>query len=248
MKMAALPDEYKLVSTDDGSLTLEVAGQAMHSKEGALAESLYVYGEALELAKSRGIRGLIASMGLGLGYNELIAAHSLGENYQLISFESDEFLRENFLGWVKEEVSPLAPLYDEVLDGISKSQGVGTVEIRCALQMALQEGHWKIQGEFQRSQPLVSPASIVFYDFYSVSRNPEVWSSNFLIDFLNQSCAKTCLFATYAALGNLNRALRVTGFKRLPKPGFGEKRESTWALRESEGHPRDPLFLSYGII
>ena len=40
-----------------------------------------------------------------------------------------------------------------------------------------------------------------------------------------------CYFSTYAATGNLKRALKEKGFLLEKKAGFGFKRESTFATR-----------------
>ena len=71
--------EYAFEATEDGSQTLrlglgEGASEAMHSLRGAFSETDYIYGEALRAALTRGWPLNVLSMGLGLGYVELLSA------------------------------------------------------------------------------------------------------------------------------------------------------------------------------
>ncbi|MEI7974213.1 MAG: MnmC family methyltransferase, partial [Bdellovibrio sp.] len=60
----------------------------------------------------------------------------------------------------------------------------------------------------------------------------ELWSEDFLIQWLTEKTEKKAVFVTYACTGSLKRALKKTGFNREEFAGFGGKRESTLAWRD----------------
>lgn len=69
---------FSFQSTEDKSLTLRVStdeglSEAMHSLKGAFSETAYIYGSAIEYDLSHGFRPRVLSLGLGLGYVELLA-------------------------------------------------------------------------------------------------------------------------------------------------------------------------------
>jgi hypothetical protein len=106
--------------TEDQSLTLRVStpegpSEAMHSLKGAFSETIYIYGTAIELGLAKGFEPRVLSLGLGLGYVELLAvaltlkhADSLSEQeYERFmaksggeSFELLAPLRQWFAAWV----------------------------------------------------------------------------------------------------------------------------------------------------
>ena len=114
---------YQPIKTADGSPTLVPLGSSserlistkstrglsnkeepMHSLQGAFSESLSIYGACLsKVMKLKKIR--ILSLGLGLGYNELIAhGFLLKENksqFLLVSFEKEPKLIEFFKSWLE---------------------------------------------------------------------------------------------------------------------------------------------------
>ena len=122
-------EEFEIFTTSDGSPSLCIANstgytEKMHHSAGALSESIYIYYAALEAATQRQwpIRAL--SLGLGLGYNEiLVAAHAVKRNGSavLYSFEIEPALIKSFLDWVHNEPAHLAPLYDSILAGAKKN-------------------------------------------------------------------------------------------------------------------------------
>ncbi len=74
--------------------------------------------------------------------------------------------------------------------------------------------------------------NVIFYDAFSSNTQSELWSEDFLTQFLSQFADPNfCVFSTYAKVGTLNRSLKANGFKFIPKKGFANKRESTLALK-----------------
>ena len=121
---------FEIEVTADGSPTLRLQGQEpMHSLQGALSETLYIYGPVIELALEQPEPRLL-SVGLGLGYNELLTmALSLRaeKTFSLVSLESEEWLRDEFVSWASgSENSLLHEVYQSLLGPMAKS----TISIR----------------------------------------------------------------------------------------------------------------------
>lgn len=105
-------DKYELVQTEDGSPTFrDLQGanlESMHHRAGAYSETLEIYGRLVRFCLNQG-KTRFVSVGLGLGYNEiLIAAEVLRidrqmANIQIRSFEADPFLRDSFVRYLTFE-------------------------------------------------------------------------------------------------------------------------------------------------
>ena len=233
---------YEILTTKDESPTLLDRGgpipEAMHHSGGAWSESLYIYDEAL----SRRIASFpdhplrVLSLGLGLGYNELIlAAHAENQQIQvtqLWSFESEKLLQSNFTAWLDSRPSEFAPLYEQIQ---TRCQ---TRWPRCRPQSFLrnlsQQGllHWP--GPLTENFPSSSEirANLIFFDAFSKSHTAWLWEENFLNRFLQTYCDDRCVFASYARTGSLKRALEKQGFSIDERSGFHGKRNSTLAVRD----------------
>jgi tRNA U34 5-methylaminomethyl-2-thiouridine-forming methyltransferase MnmC len=228
--------------TADGSPSLRIADatgyvEKMHHTDGALSESLYIYGDAIEETLKRGWPLKVVSLGLGLGYNELIVAavalqhEAPAQSTTLHSFEIEPLLSRSFLDWTFCRSSEFGPLYDQILQQLSQRFQMESGEIQAWLKKAFDEGRWQIRSRFPEDANDVSEISCLLYDAFSNKMSPELWSEELITSQLNQICAEACVFSTYAATGALNRALKKTGFERIDRRGFSGKRESTFAIR-----------------
>jgi tRNA U34 5-methylaminomethyl-2-thiouridine-forming methyltransferase MnmC len=240
-------DRIVIFQTADGSPTAafrEAQGptEFMHNTLGAFTESIYNYGTALELAQNNNNNPLhILSVGLGLGYNECIAASQTllkparrrTEEISLTSFESQSFLVENFLAWLEElPRGVLWPqVYGQILKYCSQYYKIPESRIKDRLLNWRQQDRWKINGSLNEAFLHRQKYNVIFFDAYSSHSSPELWSSSLLEPLLKQHCTEACVFSTYACRGELKRLLKNQGFQILRRPGFGEKRESTLALR-----------------
>ena len=77
--------DFTIVTTADGSPSLSIEDSSgyvekMHHAAGAMSESIYIYGEAVQKVLDRRWPLRVLSVGLGLGYNELITAASGGKS------------------------------------------------------------------------------------------------------------------------------------------------------------------------
>ncbi len=241
-------DKYELVQTEDGSPTFrDLQGanlESMHHRAGAYSETLEIYGRLVQFCLKEG-KTRFVSVGLGLGYNEiLIAAEVLridrrAANIQLRSFEADPFLRESFLRYIASE-SQAGPgddifsVYDGILSFFVNDpyfQGLQKKQIIQSLRLWLESGQWTVEGHLHEKTDWKSPYDGILFDAFSAKTNPELWSESFLCDFFSRACSENAAVTTYACTGALKRSLKKTGFHVEKISGFSNKRNSTFARR-----------------
>lgn len=245
--------EYEVVCTADGSPSIrmgspEQPSEVMHHSGGALTESLFIYSAAVARAIEQNWPPRVISVGLGLGYNEAITlanfiradradhANRL-QNLDLVSFEIDPLLREEYTAWLLDRPRPshmtidFKALYDDILERIGRQFEIEPQTLKKALADAFQSGRYQLFAALEKRPPLGQRYSCILFDAFSKKATPGLWQEDFLKQFLEDAAASNCVLATYAATGNLNRALRATGFRLIPRTGFQGKRESTWAER-----------------
>src|ERR1044072_8503613 len=239
--MRALPDDIEIYTTGDGSPTLAFKRadgyvEKMHHTGGALSESLYIYRDALKLALENGASPRVISMGLGLGYNELISiAHFAAagiDRFKIWSFEAVPALREAFAGWAGGDISSqLTEVSGQAAAKVAEAFSITPERLRELTCTALKDGRLELRGPFPDDIEGVTSTSTVYYDAYSNKMDPALWSVDFLTEKLGPCLDEVCVLATYAATGALNRSLKQLGFRLIPKAGFQGKRQSTLALR-----------------
>lgn len=254
---------YTKVITDDGSPTVRMSApdlpnEDMHHSGGALSESLFVYGEIVRAALNFNLEPKIASVGLGLGYNEAITVaeiltferkrfqflekllmpklpeHGLPE-IKIHSFEKDETIRQCYQNWLlnKDPDAFWAPIFQEVLILVGKKYDISDGHLKREIAKLWREEKFKISGaveEFQ-AHAEVGGYSVILYDAYSTKATPKLWDEGFLKSFLQRMSAQFCFFSSYAALNGLNRALEACGYQLDIHRGFSNKRNATWAYR-----------------
>lgn len=236
--MAGLPPQLEILKTSDGSPTISYKRadgyiEKMHHSGGALTESLYIYHHGLDLALREGCPPHVVSLGLGLGYNELIAIAEFHRRnqaeYKVWSFEADDFLREQFANWLIGKESPLHPVYDEILNAIEVHFKISGLKKIAALQ--LEKENLQLRGPYPADISGVENVGVFFFDAFSNKMSPELWREMDMLSSLKELLSPHAVLCTYAATGALNRVLKQLGFKLLDRPGFQGKRESTLAIR-----------------
>jgi hypothetical protein len=240
--------DFIFEATGDGSptLRLEAGGEAMHSSLGAFSETNYIYGDALRLALGRAeaLEPRVLSMGLGLGYVEILAAAlalraGAAERLSGESFERVPELRAWFLAWLNASPAALpapapdgfAKAYEEILARAAAAAGVEAGLAREALATAVASGRWRLSGALERETEFARPFACVCFDAFSSKTSPELWTEPFLDGFLARATASKCVFSTYACTGTLKRSLARAGFRLEIRPGFGKKRDCAFARR-----------------
>ena len=239
-------DRYELVLTEDGSPTFRDLGsetqETMHHRGGAYSETQLIYGNPLRACLQAGLSSAV-SVGLGLGYNEILVATEALKNqipvaeFRLLSFESEKPLRDSFVGWVGGQKNSV---YDQIAGlfeyDISKIQNW--------LHEALEQKTWILE-ESLNAERLSQPSeqyACLFYDAFSSKTSPDLWSEEFLNLFFAKFCAPTSVVSTYACTGALKRSLKEQNFELLLKPGFNGKRLRTTGIRGFEDSIKS-LFL-----
>lgn len=233
--------EYQVLTTADGSPSLRLwkehqAPEAMHHLGGALAETMYIYDSAIRATFEKIGSLKVLSVGLGLGYNEILAAaraYVFGTDLRLESFESEDLLRNSFLDWVQDHHSPepFRSTYDKILSLISHELGVLPDQIKSILQESEQNGTWKLRGRLEQTTEFGTKFNCILFDAFSRGSTPDLWTEDFLQGFLRKAADPQCIFSTYACTGTLKRSLLSEGFRVEFRPGFAGKRQSTWAVK-----------------
>lgn len=240
---------FSLELTNDNSPTLRLLNQyqldtqraeSMHHSGGAFSESLYIYGEIIDLGMKnlRSVDSIrVLSLGLGLGYNELLVAayaikHNLQSKIQLISFEIVEDLSFAFLNYCEGNQLPqeIQQTYDSILSHYEKHFNIKKAELLSSLNDLYKNKKWIIQSDFLQFSEKAD-FHILLYDAFSGKTNQELWEENFLAEKLELISAPDSIFATYACRASLKKALSKIGYNIIIKDGFQGKRNCTQARR-----------------
>lgn len=218
----------------------------MHHRGGALAETEQIYGAVMREGLLLGAQNF-CSVGLGLGYNELMIAREAlhasrpQEKVSIISYESDLFLVESFLSFLEnpDNEGEINNTYRDLLQQmLLKTNPKIQIHQVCEFLLGLKEKRrWLIQGALSKNLILnqcfdsESFSEVVLYDAFSSKTSPELWSEDFLQLFLQKTIAPRCLFSTYACTGTLKRTLKSQSFDVILREGFHGKRNSTLGRR-----------------
>ncbi len=230
---------FEKVLTEDQSPTLRWLAsenqETMHHRGGAYSETQEIYGNPLRLVMAQGGRSAI-SVGLGLGYNEILTAvEALGAGlapgeFQLLSFESEDILKEQFLAWISGEVCD--SVYDEVWSFFEpQAAGISKSQVQNWLKESLKHKTWDLQQALTPDFQIKQKYQCVFYDAFSSKTSPHLWAEDFLTKFWNEATAVDCVVTTYACTGALKRSLKATGFELILVGGFQSKRRRTMGRR-----------------
>lgn len=226
---------FKPVLTDDESLSLQPAEafgapqEQMHSRGGALSESIFIYFEALDCffnQKRRPLGPTIESVGLGLGYNEVLTAiFCIEQNFRdirLFSYESERILEPLFFKRLERPLDH--PNYWKQFQmhfDFDVKEVCTFLKTKIELKGPLNESTIEKNEKEQR---------LILFDAYSNKTSEGLWTEDFLKAYLS-TCSEGSVFTTYAATGVLKRTLDHCGFKNLNKTGFLKKRQSTLAIK-----------------
>ncbi|MES2962854.1 MAG: hypothetical protein V4760_03120 [Bdellovibrionota bacterium] len=212
---------FHFITTEDGSPSLrlgetEPLSEAMHSLKGAFSETLYIYGTALELGIREGFAPRTLSMGLGLGYIELLAAgHAC--KHEIADFGGESFeivpeLREWFTDWLagKEIPGDFERAYDEIEERTCRHLELKPGAAKAALHEAVSSGRWLLRDALTPSTIFEGKFGVICFDAFSSKSTPELWSEEFLNAFLQKGAAPgrpfyLCMYrqpqARFAGLG-----------------------------------------------
>jgi tRNA U34 5-methylaminomethyl-2-thiouridine-forming methyltransferase MnmC len=236
--MTGLPPQLEIYRTADSSPTISYKRadghiEKMHHSGGALTESLYIYHYGLNMALNEGCPPHVVSLGLGLGYNELITLAEFQRRNQVAfkiwSFEADEYLRLQFTQWLQGQSGALGAIYDEITTSIETHFKISGLKATAAKHF--QNESLQLRGSYPVDTNDVKDVGVFFFDAFSNKMSPELWQELDMRATLSQLLSPHALLCTYAATGALNRVLKQLEFHLLDRPGFQGKRESTLAIR-----------------
>lgn len=227
---------YKTLITLDGSTTYidPVSGQTMHAKEGALSETLYIYGEAYLKSKEIETPDSIAVVGLGMGYIEFsifslyLKHHSNLPKPKFFSFEIDKELKNDFTQWL---TGKSVEYINSIFLNTANTVGIDSNKLKDICVESFTNKSWQILDDFRASYSEIPKVGLICFDPYSKSANSDLWEQDFLTGMLTKISADSCVFASYASNGHIKKALRKSGFQNLKKSGFHLKKESTLAVK-----------------
>lgn len=217
--------------------------EAMHHSGGAALESWYIYGSVIEKVFRNALKLepiKICSVGLGLGYVEMMCAlnavtflTTTSNRIEIDSFEIDPGLVSFFSSWIRKENGQTAPVYDlafkKLVDANSLFSKQSVDNVQSYLANAL-KSNFLIHGnliDYKR----IKKWDIICFDAFSKKFSEDIWSEDFLNNFLKNHCSPACVFTTYAYTAELKRALVENNFVFVERPGFSNKRKSTLAVR-----------------
>lgn len=231
--------DLEIFITEDGSPTLSFKradgyAEKMHHSGGALEESLYIYHHGLVRALDLGFPPRVISVGLGLGYNELIALAEFsrrGLKGKVWSFEALPELRGGFRDWLSAPGvgSQFGGILEDVCARVATKLGIPDLKKQAA--QALKKDTLELREHFPDDAKSVRDAGVVFFDAFSNKMSPELWLELDLENNLAPLLAPRTLLCTYAKTGALKRVLKKLGFVMEERPGFRGKRDSTLAVR-----------------
>lgn len=231
---------FELEKTQDGSPTLRqlsLKNESMHHSAGAYSETEFIYTPSITKIAQSINKPHFFILGLGLGYIEMIVAreclkYNLGPlDVKISSFESSEPLRTLFWQWISNDYkveNEFFRVYEEILQRVQPVVCERN-QIKEFLKKNFISFHG-LKGNFGiESFPVLKSINCYLYDAFSSKTNLELWTEEFLFEFLNSTKSHLSLFSTYACTGNLKRALKKSGFQLNIQKGFSGKRDFTQA-------------------
>ncbi len=240
---------FSVENTLDGSPTLRLMPQlqfqnerreSMHHSGGAFSESLYIYGQIIDEAMKKlrldSVPVRTLSLGLGLGYNELLTAafalkHQQESTFELDSYEIVPGLVQSFLSFCRGESlsSEISATYRQLLTHYENHFQIEGQKLLQVLVAALDQGRWQIKEDFISSSK--TPCHVLLYDAFSGKTDDRLWTEEFLAENLQTCSCENALFATYACRASLKKSLTAAGYEVVVRDGFLGKRNSTQGRR-----------------
>jgi tRNA U34 5-methylaminomethyl-2-thiouridine-forming methyltransferase MnmC len=194
-------------------------------------------------------------VGLGLGYIELfllkrfVLSQIESDNVFIQSHEAHTDLKALFQSWLTDPSNPEQKssepfqTYHRILDQICQTDLTGLplsppeqaqlkTDIFNFTKQLLDKNRWKFNDALNIDSTIPgNPFHLICFDAYSEKASPELWSEDFLNNFIEITAASDCVFTTYACTGRLTRALLRQQFQSLRSKGFMGKRNSTLMIK-----------------
>lgn len=249
----------QLLETDDGSYSLRYSAaessaltEPMHSSKGAWSETLTIYEPALRIAIESKISNSplrIASIGLGLGYNEILSVGLFLQagfdihDFQILTFESCNDLSQSFRNFFDKSVCTDTPsltslfqVYRDICERVANHCRIDGDKLKDSLEKLITNGGMRFYGVLNSAllaalDKQTAQSHCILFDAFSPDSSPDLWAEELLSALVAQLADPSCVLASYASRTVLKKILRQAGFHLEKKPGFAGKRESTLAIR-----------------
>ncbi len=210
--------------TDDGFTTLFSAefNQYYHSVRGALDETQRVYIELGLLAKMQETTNInILELGFGTGLNALVTALEASKNNLKVRYTSLEPFPIS-----EEDVKLLnyqTAIENDLLQKIHSTKWNEYVEVSPNFSLN------KVQ-VFMQSFSTEEKFDLVYYDAFSPTSQPELWTSE-MFNRVGSFLKKGGFLTTYSSKTTVRRAMEAAGFKVEKHVGIWGKREVVRAIK-----------------
>lgn len=230
---------YKLITTQDGSVTLhsQYFDENCHSTSGAWKETIhnYIQGTKVlqklkDLSISKSNKPLtIFEVGFGLGTGLHCTLKEAIDNNLThpITFISTEIDRDFALWSLKD--SPLAKEFKLDQRELKKTKLSDDCEV---FEISIEHVNLKLLIGDARQTILnfkdISSEQIdcIFQDAFSSGKNPTLWTLQWFNE-LYKNCATNAILSTYSAAVSVRKTLFLAGFSIEQAQGFGQKRSMT---------------------
>jgi len=215
-----------LITTNDGSYTLHSSeyDENMHSLSGAYEEALLKHVAPSRVLDNESEHIAVLDVGFGIGYNTLalldaLAAKHFRGSCDIVSFEKNRsflpFMETIFFHDDRDKTYSF--IKKAYRDGESRD---GTVSLKILFGDARESIRSLSYRQFDA----------IFFDPYSPSHNPELWSVEFFRKIFRLTAGHGVL-TTYSSAPQIRAALIEAGFIIGRGPSVGGKREGTLAAK-----------------
>lgn len=225
----ALPSS--IITTPDGSRTAFNArfGEAYGSRHGASGQAHHVFLEGTQTHLHPAPRVLEIGFGVGVNFRATLAdAQRRGAALDYVAYEFDpapaEVLRAVSQGGEGAE----HPLWQKVLALWPAASSTDHAPLTAQHENLRLTIHFAdvLDADLPRDW-----ATALYLDGFSPTRNPEVWTPEFVAR-LAGTLEMGGILATYSAAGHVRRAMAAAGLKVERREGAAGKRECLRAVRE----------------
>ncbi len=217
----------EIIKTDDGSNTLFIPelNETFHSTRGALTESIHVYiKNGLEKMHDRSAVNIL-EIGFGTGLNALLTLALAKPGQQVRYFSLEPYPLDRCVLDIYYEG------FETTLHGVSRLQALLETQPGVLTPVTDTFSFCMIHKELEKLEPVDLhgfKASLVYYDAFGPSKQPEMWTTASLQKVMDVM-ADQALLVTYCAQGQFKRNLLTLGMEVQNPPGALGKREMTVA-------------------
>ncbi|MFA7615547.1 MAG: tRNA (5-methylaminomethyl-2-thiouridine)(34)-methyltransferase MnmD [Weeksellaceae bacterium] len=227
----------KLISTDDGSVTIFLPewNESYHSKHGAVRESIHVFIQN-GLDKILNTKISILEIGFGTGLNSFLTLLNAIKKDINISYTGLEKFpvqpsEYQFLNYSKSIVDNTHSFdsdeikLDDLYQKLMASDWGNFQEINHNFRLK------KVETDFFEFDYPESEFDLVYFDAFGARVQPELWTSE-LLEKIYFGMKSGALLTTYSSKGSVRRTLKELGFEVEKMAGPPGKREMINAIKK----------------